>query len=121
MTIGSGNEPLRTKGGGEVFVYVIGKLRDETDTALNENIELAVHTGLQLAVKGHIPFIHHKNFESFNTVFTHDELMELRISVLERCDAVFVMSSAKRSKSSQEEERKAREKGKIVFTSLQEV
>ena len=93
------------------LVYVIGAYSGD----VKKNIEIAEGVSIALIYAGYHVITPHKNtagYEQYeNDIITYQTWIDMDLNILSRCDAIFIMESAKNSKGSQIEIAFAKEHG----------
>lgn len=102
----------------KTLVYVIGAYSGNVD----ENIQKAEAISIQLIRDGYHVITPHKNTAGYehyeDETLTYETWIEMDLDILSRCDAVFIMNNAKKSKGAQIEIAHAKKIGlKIMYES----
>jgi hypothetical protein len=107
-----------------LIIYVSGKLSAPTEEEKAANVLAAIDVGLELHLKGHIPYIPHLNVlmepcaEKRQIEVTYADYLTWDLAILERCDALFLCS---RSPGADLEHGMAKTWGLPVFYNLADV
>lgn len=102
-------------------VYVAGKFRGPTAWDVEQNIRRAEAVGMDVARLGAAPLIPHANTRFFHGTLTDDFWLAATMAMLERCDAVMLVSGWETSAGTRAEVARARERGIQVFEYMSEL
>ena len=93
---------MRDSNLGQMHIYVAGPYSapaDETDPSrrqliLDNNIRKATEVAIEIARRGHVPFVPHTMMQGWDTSYgvERNEIMRVAKKWLERCDALFYMA-----------------------------
>lgn len=105
------------------YIYVAGPYTANSQEEINRNIERADETGKQLVMKGHYPFIPHKQTAQWekDERLTYEHFIALDLAWIEVCDAIIMIGDWKNSNGAREEYYYAIRCGLTVYHSIDEV
>lgn len=77
------------------LIYVAGKYTGNTYSEVEDNIQKARIAGIELLKKGWAVYIPHMNTAHFDSLgidkFNWQLFMDINLSILKRCDAIFLL------------------------------
>lgn len=105
-------------------IYVAGPYTGSTLEEIEENVRRAMEVGLKIWKKGHFPYIPHLTHwpdmlsRELKIEMDWTDYMNWHAPWVDHCDALFLLAE---SKGALLEYKRAKEEGKIVFHSLDEI
>lgn len=105
-------------------IYVAGPYTGPTLEEIEQNVRRAMEAGLRIWKKGHFPYIPHLTHwpdilaRELDIGMDWVDYMNWHAPWVDHCDALFLLA---KSKGALLESNRAREEGKIVFHSLDEI
>lgn len=89
-------------------IYIAGPYTSDTRSGIDNNIEHAKKAALELSANGWAPITPHLNlyhFEDYEIcgLFDYTTWMDIDVSILMRCDAIFMLKGWEHSKGSTHE------------------
>ncbi len=105
-------------------IYVAGPYTGSTMEEIEENVQRAIDAGLQIWKKGHYPYIPHlthwpdQRAKEQDIPMDWSDYMRWHAPWVDHCDALFLLAE---SKGALLEYERAKEEGKEVFHSLDEI
>jgi len=97
------------------IVYIAGKFRGPNSWAVEQNIREAELRGFQVAQSGAMPLIPHTMTRFFDGTLTDEFWLLGTLALLERCDAVLMVSGWEYSVGAKAEREHAKARGLPVF------
>jgi len=93
----------------EMLIYIAGKYNDKTPELIEQNVQKALKVAEILIFKGHDVFCPHTHSHAFSPfLLSHDQWIDLDISILRHCDAIFLLDNWKESKGAIKEQKIAK-------------
>ena len=102
-----------------ILVYVAGPYRAPTPWGVERNIQRAREYGARIAAMGKMPVVPHANTAHYEGIQKDSFWLEGTLTLMRRCDAVFVMPGSEGSEGVKAEIAEARRNKIRVFTSLE--
>jgi len=105
-------------------IYVAGPYTGSTLEEIEENVQKAMEAGLKIWKKGHFPYIPHLTHwpdilaRKLEIEMDWEDYMNWHAPWVVQCDALFLLAE---SKGALLEYNRAKEEGKIVFHTLDEI
>ncbi len=105
-------------------IYVAGPYTGSTLEEIEENVRKAMEVGLKIWKKGHFPYIPHLTHwpdilaRDLEIEMNWEDYMNWHAPWVDHCEALFLLA---KSKGSLLEYNRAKEQGKIVFHSFEEI
>ncbi len=105
-------------------IYVAGPYTGSTSVEIEENVRRAMEVGLKIWKKGHFPYIPHLTHwpdilsRDLEIEMDWEDYMNWHAPWVDHCDALFLLAE---SKGALIEYNRAKEEGKKVFHSLEEI
>ncbi len=105
-------------------IYVAGPYTAPTMEQIEANVQRAIDAGIQIWKKGHFPFIPHVlhwvdlRAHELEVPMNWDDYMLWDAPWLDDCDALFLLAE---SKGALIEHDRAKEEGKVIFHSIDEI
>ena len=105
-------------------IYVAGPYTGSTLEEIEENVKKAMEAGLKIWKKGHFPYIPHLTHwpdilsRELGIEMDWEDYMNWHAPWVDHCDALFLLAE---SKGALLEYNRAKEEGKAVFHSLDEI
>ena len=101
---------------GKKLIYVSGPYRDSRGTAyVEKNIRAAEEVAQELWRMGFAVICPHANTRHFDGIVSSEEFIAGDLEMVERCDAVVMLSNSMQSKGAMEEFRCAKRNGIPVY------
>ena len=82
-------------------IYIAGPYTADTEEEIELNVQRAIDIGIEIILKGHIPYIPHlthyidKRAKEIGIALTWNDYMAIDLSWLRECDALLFMGSSK--------------------------
>jgi len=105
-------------------IYVAGPYTGSTPKVIEENVQRAMEAGLKIWKKGHFPYIPHLTHwpdilsREIGIEMDWEDYMNWHAPWVDHCDALFLLAE---SKGALLEYNRAKEEGKTVFLTLNEI
>jgi len=105
-------------------IYVAGPYTGSTPKEIEENVQRAMEAGLKIWKKGHFPYIPHLTHwpdilsREIGIEMDWEDYMNWHAPWVDHCDALFLLAE---SKGALLEYNRAKEEGKTVFLTLNEI
>lgn len=103
------------------LVYTAGPYTAKHPYQVHQNIEISREMSLKIWKAGHAALSPHLNSAQFDGIATYKVFLEGTLIMMERCDAVVMLSGWEKSRGSIGEEGRAKELGIPVFYSWEEL
>ena len=105
-------------------IYIAGPYTGSTLEEIEENVQRAMEAGLKIWKKGHFPYIPHLTHwpdilsRELGIEMNWEDYMNWHAPWVDHCDALFLLAE---SKGALLECNRAKEKGKTVFQTMEEI
>jgi len=98
-----------------VIIYIAGPFRGKTPWEVHRNVHAAEYAALEVARKGHIPLAPHCLYRNFDKALPDEFWLAATITLLERCDAIYMLPRWELSQGATAEHQRATDRGMRVF------